>query len=768
MLSEVKFIQNIGRFETAKPTRDVTFGRCTLVFGENGWGKSTLADIFRSVTTNNPAILIGRTTLDADGPPKAVLRFGTQYAVFEDGAWNGVRPRIAVYDSAFVNDNVFSGDIVSIDHMRNQYGLVVGEEGVKLVRRIVELDSENRENNQVISAAESELKAVIRTIAPPAMALDDFIALGVHPDIDKAIAGQDAKVQRARRAAELKGASELALLPVPIETVKLRDLLCRTIDEIAKDALAKVRAHIAAHECEGSEAEVAHERWLQTGTAFVQTDNCPFCGQPLLERNLVDAYADFFSNAYKELGAEVKRARESLDRYSRGDFRQTISRLAEQNSGQLRYWSEAGKLDPPEIGDLDDVIARMENAAARLDVLFAAKQANLTDAVSGTEANDALAAWEAGRSEIGAINATIEDFLAAIKALKDSIDPAALPGLENELKLLHATKRRHEDDLAEPVARLREAGVKREEIAKEKGEVRKALDNYERAITTRLGTTINKYLKKLAAGFRIDYRAPDYRGGREPTASYNILIREVPISPRSAPGQLDKPSFRNTLSSGDKSTLALALFLAKVNADPNLGDTIVVLDDPFASLDEFRRSFTAIEIRELGRRALQIIVLSHEKYFLRDLWDKIDHDQVSSLALQTGAPGMTTIAPFDIEAETRPRHVTERMRLDEFIQGEPHNPSHIRTRLRTVCEHFYRSGDRALFPADSSLDQIIRALEAARTDHPYKAAVDQLRYINEYSRGDSHAAVQDDPSDETNIEELKEWCRRVLDLTRGI
>jgi hypothetical protein len=87
---------------------------------------------------------------------------------------------------------------------------------------------------------------------------------------------------------------------------------------------------------------------------------------------------------------------------------------------------------------------------------------------------------------------------------------------------------------------------------------------------------INEYLRRLAAGFRIDYREPDYRG-KEPSASYSILIREVAISPRSGASELDKPSFRNTLSAGDKSTLALALFLAKVNADPNLNETIVVL-----------------------------------------------------------------------------------------------------------------------------------------------------------------------------------------------
>ena len=103
MLKEIKFIQNIGRFETAKPIANATLGPCTLIFGENGWGKSTLADILRSLTTNNPAILVGRATLGAiplidDVKPKVVLRFATQNALFENGAWAGPRPRIAVYD----------------------------------------------------------------------------------------------------------------------------------------------------------------------------------------------------------------------------------------------------------------------------------------------------------------------------------------------------------------------------------------------------------------------------------------------------------------------------------------------------------------------------------------------------------------------------------------------------------------------------------------------------------------------------------------------
>src|SRR3546814_16525779 len=122
-LREINFIQNIGRFETAKPTHDARFGSCTVVFGENGWGKSTLADILRSLTTNNPAILAGRKTPAAEKPQKAVMSFGTQNAVFENGDWSGARPRFAVTDRPFLNNNIFTGDIVSADHLTNQHGL---------------------------------------------------------------------------------------------------------------------------------------------------------------------------------------------------------------------------------------------------------------------------------------------------------------------------------------------------------------------------------------------------------------------------------------------------------------------------------------------------------------------------------------------------------------------------------------------------------------------------------------------------------------------
>jgi len=767
MLQEIRFIQSIGRFEEAKPLQSARLGPCTLIFGENGWGKSTIADIIRSLSTNNPAILAGRATLDVTAPQKAVLHVAGQNAIIQDGAWTGPRPHVAVYDSSFINDNVYSGDIVSAEHLKNQYGLVVGEEGVWRVRRIVELDGENRENNKAITDIENELKTMMRAFAPPAMQLDAFLALPPRDDIDEAIAAQGLKVQQARRAKELKAAAEPAAYPVPTDTEKFSALLHGSIDDVAADAVARVRAHVAAHQHHTGEATMPHESWLEAGMAFAGGENCPFCGQQLTDPTLIDAYKDIFSETYKHFGLDVQSAVATLTRYKNGDFRQVAAKTEEQNSHQFRYWQEAGKLTPADIEAASAAVTRMEQAAEALLALFSEKQANLTAAIVSERTAQALADWNAGRAYFVDNNAVIEGFNSTVRALKESIDPAALPSLENGLKALQAQRTRHEADACAAARRLEGFKQKKKDISAEKSRIRKELDEHGRTITTNLGTAINNYLKRLNAGFRIDYREPDYRG-KEPSASYSILIREVPVAPRSGAGEIDKPCFRNTLSAGDKSTLALAFFLAKVNADPKIAELIVVLDDPFTSLDHFRREFTANEIRKLCGKAMQVVVLSHEKTFLRLLWEKIDQGKMKSIALQAGAPGITAITPFDIEAATQPRHVTERIQIEEFLEGEQHEPKYIRTRLRTVCEDFYRKGDPGLFHQAANLDEIIRVLQSAPPDHVYKGALDELKEVNEYSRGDHHAARPGNPSEEISVEELRHFCRIVLELTRGM
>ena len=76
-----------------------------------------------------------------------------------------------------------------------------------------------------------------------------------------------------------------------------------------------------------------------------------------------------------------------------------------------------------------------------------------------------------------------------------------------------------------------------------------------------------------------------------------VNAKSIPISGASPPA--GEPSFRTTLSSGDRNTLALAFFFASLELDTALPDKIVVIDDPMTSLDEHRSLATVQEMRRL-------------------------------------------------------------------------------------------------------------------------------------------------------------------------
>lgn len=54
-LKKVVSIQNVGRFHNAIVAGDVEFRKFTLIYGENGRGKTTLCAILRSLQSGKPA-----------------------------------------------------------------------------------------------------------------------------------------------------------------------------------------------------------------------------------------------------------------------------------------------------------------------------------------------------------------------------------------------------------------------------------------------------------------------------------------------------------------------------------------------------------------------------------------------------------------------------------------------------------------------------------------------------------------------------------------
>ena len=96
MLQRISSIKNVGRFKNCVAIGDVSLRRFTLIFAENGRGKTTLCAILRSLFTNIPALIIGRRTLGTVDAQEIQFLTTGGTIWFRNGAWTAAFPNIAV------------------------------------------------------------------------------------------------------------------------------------------------------------------------------------------------------------------------------------------------------------------------------------------------------------------------------------------------------------------------------------------------------------------------------------------------------------------------------------------------------------------------------------------------------------------------------------------------------------------------------------------------------------------------------------------------
>jgi ABC-type branched-subunit amino acid transport system ATPase component len=115
LIKKIVKLEGIGRFEQFKATGDVTFAKYTLIFAENGVGKTTLCDVIRSLQTGDANYINGRKTLGSTVEPKAtILLADGRTAQFGNGVWSHVPAgKCTIFDQSYVRDNVYARPTLS-------------------------------------------------------------------------------------------------------------------------------------------------------------------------------------------------------------------------------------------------------------------------------------------------------------------------------------------------------------------------------------------------------------------------------------------------------------------------------------------------------------------------------------------------------------------------------------------------------------------------------------------------------------------------------
>ena len=181
--------------------------------------------------------------------------------------------------------------------------------------------------------------------------------------------------------------------------------------------------------------------------------------------------------------------------------------------------------------------------------------------------------------------------------------------------------------------------------------------------------TINEFLERFGASFSITNSKQEHDSGA-PTASYQILINEHPVDLGSDSTPIGQPCFRTALSAGDRSTLALAFFLAQLHHNPKKKDCVVVFDDPISSLDHSRRERTAEFLAEYGEESVQLLVFSHDPNFLHLVRSKLPDDaDPHFLQLSRASNNTTVIEKWDIETAIQSRYFKDHAILKSYLEN---------------------------------------------------------------------------------------------------
>lgn len=761
MLQHIRLVQGIGQFDQVTASH-IELNPLSLVYAENARGKTTLVSIFRSLQSGDALPIQERRRLGATRASQVALSFTDEpnAVVFQNGQWSLAKPNIAVFDEQFVNDNIYSGLVVQSPQREGLHGLIVGARGVALLRSLQsEVEAVEQHNQRLRTLGSAIPQKSLRGLT-----VDQFCAL---PRIDDV----GSKIEEARKAvsaaqqqeaiAKMKDLIELPTILLPPEAIEA--LLAEQLPDVAAEAERRVGFHLPKLG-QGGEAWVAQGHRIQQDHKDALGDDCPYCAQPLTPSALARAYSQHFSATYNELKSKIQRTSHRLDELCGAASIDHISSQFSENTSKSLFWSEfidAAPLD----WDVGPFISSIVAARNALQAQLKEKaEAPLEAFHLLPETREVLKNLAEQSEAVHAYNQRIIETNQKATAVREAVTVTSLQTLREDLSRLEAAKDRYDPDTD-----TRCSAYIAETTAKKATESRRAtrkrsLDTHLQNVFPAFQEAINLYLRRLNAGFRIDgVRSLNTRRG--PSCIYSVVIESSPNHPVAVNAEaVGEPSFKTVLSTSDRSTLALAVFLASISQDGNQAEKLVVIDDPINSLDEHRAHATVSEIRRLATEVEQVMVLSHSRPLVCHLWES--PGQIGRTALEVARSGTgSTIRIWDVSTHGITEHDKRHAKLRAHLDSQVENPRQTAEAIRPTIEAFLRVAYPEHFPPGTLLgpfrhmcsQHVGRATEILSRDD-----VDELAALTDYGNRFHHDTNPAWQTADINDAELVGFVRRTV------
>lgn len=778
MIKRINVLRRVGRYTelSSHPGQQGEFAQLTVIYGKNASGKSTLCDVFRSLGTGEAAYIVGRKSLDSIEDPEIVVTLDgsnpSSTARFSNGSWvkRDDVPKIQVFDERFVADNVLIGHQIGLDHRRNLYSLVIGDQAIAL-NQAVEA-AEQRLSNATLEINQKE--AALNGLLPEGQTIATFRDIPKTENVDQQIFSAKEALENATRikliADQICGRKELSHIPVSDIPDGLDQVLSVSLRDTSLAAEQKIRDHLAATSVGLTIDWLGRGHQAQSGTA------CPHCGQEMDGLEIFEAYTAFFSGELQEQNQERQGFQNTVEERFGPAAQLRLNETLGAHAAEQAWWVDAVgfRVELPSLPNRASLSEAMADTHRVLTGALSRKQASPGSVVEWTDDETKIVdAWRGIASKLNLYNDGLAAVNDAFSQRKTSAGAVNLEPLQRRLAALELSKKRHQQAVKDAYAAYDRSAHAQKVAQGDKKTANHDLRTVSNQLMAAYGERINRLLAQFNVDFQIVCGGTDdnyvaFPSGR-PSGLLAIEIKGVKVSASSDhTSDPSRVSIANTLSGGDRSALALAFFLAKIEADPELSESILVFDDPFHSQDRSRRTRTVERIHQAAKTSKQCIVLSHDLEFARTT-AALPRTAVRTFVLDT-LSRPANLVPGEFPMLPSQAYEMRYERLCNFLSDPAdfaNQLNNVARDLRVILEEYLKYKYPRAWAEDSDwLGDMIRKIREAPAHDPIanlQHLVTELEQVNEYSKRFHHRSIGA-TADTPDATELLSYARQALSI----
>ena len=420
--------------------------------------------------------------------------------VFKNGTWNSGLQPLVVFDDTFVEQNVYSGLTVSPQQRQHLHDIILGPQAVVLQKRLDQQVEKIENHNRQLRVKESEVPASARG----QFSIDQFCALPADPDIDEKIQETEFLLAAAQQQGAIGSTPEFDLLNLPkFDLTEVDRVLQMDLNSLERTSLEQVQSHLTSLSRGG-------ETWVADGMGrIVVADGdasklrCPFCAQNLDGSSLIQHYRAYFSDAYSDLKRTITGTLEGINATHGEGIQAEFERKLRIVGERRQFWTRFCEVQELTL-DTSEIFRDFKAARDCVISFLIEKQASPLEKVQvSEEAKSLVATYENYITTVTDINQRLQLSNQAIKELKDRKGSANVASLSDVLNHHKAVKSRYTPGVVEACDSYLQEIEAKTEIEKAREQTRTELNYHREIVFPKYQTTINQYLEKFGAGFRL-------------------------------------------------------------------------------------------------------------------------------------------------------------------------------------------------------------------------------------------------------------------------